>query len=307
MRSFRGAALAAALGLWVTSATAADPRPAEPAGRPTDSTRAADALKKKAEENWETAGAGKFVTHETKHFLLLAPEALQKRLDAAGVLLEKHHDLAKNALKFDLKEENKGEVLPGRVTAYLFGEREHFTGFVRRIERRRLLPEETGSYSAADDDLHVAVSPPRERQGSPVEVQAAEQAAALLLARRAGVRTPLPDWLTSGFGRATYYRAAPRERAVLNERGYAARWSRSHGAGEIWEGRVNADEAAALDGSLVDFLAYGPGAAKFPAFVAGFAPGENMQRKTTGQAFEAAGLKPDRVARSWKTWAANPR
>ena len=195
MRSFRGALLIVALSA---------------ASRAT----AADELKKKAEANWESVGGGKAALHETKHFLICAPEAMAKKLKDVGDLLEKHHDKAKEALKFDIKEEDKGEVLPGKVVVYLFGEREAFTAFVRRIEARRLLPEETGSFLAADDKLHVAVSPPRGKDGLPIEIQACEQAASLLLARRAGVRTPLPDWVSSGFGRATYYRVATTDKAV---------------------------------------------------------------------------------------------
>jgi hypothetical protein len=202
-----------------------------------------------------------------------------------------------------LKEEDKGEVLPGRVAVYLFAEREHFTAFVRRIEARRLLPEETSSFQAADDKLHVAASPPRNKQGWPVEIQAGEQVASLLLARRAGVKTPLPDWLASGFGRATYYRVAPRDKLVLADRQFAANLSRKRQPSDIWDGKIDADEADALQGSLVDFLAYGPASRVFPKMVTSFAPEENMERKTALQAFDAAGLKPDRIAKSWKAWA----
>ncbi len=286
MRSFRGLVLAAVLGLM--GAATAD---------------AADELKKKAEANWETVGAGKPAVVETKHFLILAPESMDKRLKEVGEMLEKHHDKAKDGLKFEMKEDDKGEVLPGKVTVYLFGEREHFTAFVRRIESRRLLPEETGSYMADDAKLHVAASPPRSKQGLPVEIQGCEQAASLMLARRAGVRTILPEWLTAGFGRATYYRVAPRDKAVLADRSVAATLSRKRWGNDIWDGKIAADEADALQGSLVDFLAYGPAASVFPKFVTGFQPEENVEKKTTGQAFDAAGLKPDKVAKSWKAWA----
>lgn len=294
MRSFRKPALA--LLLVLAGVASAD-----------DSANSSDELKKKAQASWEAVGGGKPALHETKHFLLAAPEAMARRLPDAGQLLEKHHDKAKEALQFEVKEEDKGEVLPGKVVVYLFGERDHFKAFVRRIEGRRLLPEETGSFQADDNKLHVAVSPPSSRQGFPVEIQACEQAASLLLARRAGVRTRVPDWLVSGFGRATYYRVAPRDKAVLADRALAAKLARKHGAAEIWDGKIAADEADALQGSLVDFLAYGPGARAFPKLVAGFAPEENMQGKTVAQAFSAADLKPDLVAQRWKRWAATAR
>jgi hypothetical protein len=268
---------------------------------------AADEAKKKAEANWEAVGGGSLAFHETKHFLVCTPEALSKRLKDVGPLLEKHHDKAREALRFELKEEDKGEVLPGRVIVYLFSERDQFTAFVRRIEGRRLLPEETASFGASDDKLHIAASPPRARQGLPVEIQACEQVASLLLARRAGVRTPLPDWLVAGFGRATYYRVVPRDKAVLEDRKLAANFARKHSANDIWDGKVDADESNALQGSLADYLAYGPAARGFPKFVAGFVPEENVQSKTTTQAFAAARIKPELIAQGWKTWAMTPR
>ncbi len=271
-----------------------------------DEAKSVDARKKQAEANWAMVSDVPATRYESKHFLLLAPEAMAKRLKSVSELLEKHHDKAKEVLKFEIKSDD-GEVLPGKVIVYLLGEREQFKAFVRRIERRRLQPDETSSMQAADDKLHIVVAPLAMRNGVPVEVQAGEQVAALMLARRAGIRTPLPDWLVSGFGRATYYRVAARDKTVVAERALAAKLSRKHGAEEIWDGKLAADEATVLQASLVDFLAFGPGTRAFPKFVAGFTPEENRERKTTGQAFESAGLKPDRVASGWKTWTATAR
>src|SRR5579871_183256 len=199
MRTFTGLVLAVAVG----GALARGADPAE------DAKARVVQQKKKAEENWETAGAGDFAHLETKHLLLYAPQAAEKQLKGLGALLEKHYDLAWGALGFDEKKDE----LPGKVTVYLFTGREPFTAFLRRVEKRRVMPEDEGSYSAADDDLHAAAGPPR-KGAFPVEAMAGEQIAALLLARKAGKSTPLPSWLTSGFGRATYYRTAPGTRAV---------------------------------------------------------------------------------------------
>lgn len=291
MRSFSGALLAVAVAVAVAGAAGADPE------------SSASELRKKAEAHWANVEAGKSATHETKHFVLLASEGMAGKLKDVGELLEKQHDKAKEALKFEPKEDDKGEVLPGKVAVYLFPERSNFTSFVRRIEARRLLPEETGSFQASDDKLHVAVGPPRGKQGWPVEMQAAQEVASLMLQRRAGTRTPLPEWLVTGFGRATYYRVAPRDKLVLADRGLAANLSRKRNPADIWDGKTDADEADALAGSLADFLAYGPGEKAFPKFVMGFTPEENQPRRTTGQAFQAADLKPDKVAAGWKKFA----
>jgi hypothetical protein len=284
MRTFGGVLLALAL------------VGAEPAEDP--AARAA-AQKKKAEANWETAEAGDFASHETRHLLLIAPKAMENSLKGSGVVLEKEFELAWGALKF----EDKKEALPGKVTVYLFGSREPFAAFVRRVEKRRVMAEDEGSFSAADDDLHAAAGPPR-RAGLPAEAAGGEQLAGLLLQRKAGRLTPLPAWLVSGFGRATYYRAAPSARGVIEDRRQAARLARVRGAADVWNGTADAAEMDVLAGSLVDFLAYGPGAGKFAAFVTGFQPGENMDSRTPAQAMEAAGWKGDVIDQRWRAWAA---
>ncbi len=289
MRTFSGMVLAVVLG--GVASNGADPA---------DDVKARVAeQKKQAEGNWETAGAGEFAHLETKHLLIYAPEAMDKQLKGLGALLEKQYDLAWRALGLEEKKDD----LPGKVTVYLFASREAFTAFVRRVEKRRVMAEDEGSYSAADDDLHAAAGPPR-KGGFPVEAMAGEQVAALLLARKAGKNTPLPSWLTSGFGRATYYRAAPATKAVLDDRKLASKLARVRSAADVWNGTADAAEMDALAGSLVDFLAYGPLADKFPSFVVGFQPGENMDSRTAAQALEAAGLKGDVIDQRWKAWAA---
>jgi hypothetical protein len=288
MRNFSGVLLVVAL-------VGAAARSADPAEDP--KARVAE-QKKKAEANWETARAGEFAHLETKHLLLYAPQAWEKQLPNLGAVLEKQFDLAWKALQF----EDKKDDLPGKVTVYLFAVREPFTTYLRLVAKRRVRAEDEGAFSAADDDLHAAAGPPR-KGGFPVEALAGEQIAGLLLARKAGKNTPLPAWLLSGFGRATYCRAVPTSKAVLDDRKRAARLARSRSAADVWNGTADAAEMDILAGSVVDFLAYGPGYRKFPSFVVGFQPGENMDSRTAAQAMEAAGLKGETIDRAWKAWA----
>jgi hypothetical protein len=288
MRTFSGVLLMVVLGGVAGRGT-------EPAEDP--KARVAE-QKKKAEANWQTVEAGAFAHLETKHLLVYAPQAWEKQFPTLGTALEKQFDLAWGALQFA----DKTDDLPGKVTVYLFAEREPFTAFVRRVEKRRVRPEDEGTFSAADADLHAAAGPPR-KGGFPVEAMAGEQIAGLLLTRKAGKNTPLPSWLMSGFGRATYCRAYPNTKVVLDDRKRAARLARSRSAADVWNATADAADMDTLAGSLVDFLAYGPGAAKFPSFVVGFQPGENMDSRTAAQAMEAAGLKGDVIDRRWKAWA----
>jgi hypothetical protein len=260
------------------------------------------AQKKAADANWQLLDLGEPVRHETEYLLIYAPEAYQRRLKDGGALLEKQYQTARKALQVDPKDERWWE---GKLTVYLFAEREHFTTFVRRVEKRRLEAGESGSYQVADDLPHVAAGPPRSKLEPSVEVTAAEQLAAAVLHRKAGARVPLPDWVLSGFGRATYWRTVPASAGP--GRAQAAKLIKAgRTAQDVW-GSLDADEAAVLQASLADFLAYGPGASKFVDFVTAYEPAENMERKTTEQALMAVNLKVDALNRSWQTWALRGR
>jgi len=258
--------------------------------------------KKAAEANWGLLELGEPAKHETAHLLLYGPAAYEKRLKDWGALLEKQYETARKGLGLDPNDE-KG--LPGKPAVYLFAEREPFTTFVRRVEKRRLDAGESGTYDVSGDLPHVAAGPPRAKGEPGVEVQAAQQLAAAMLHRKVGPKVPVPDWVLSGFGRATYGRTVPAAGAA--DRAQAARLVRAgRTAMDVW-GNLDADEANVLQASLVDFLAYGPGASKFQAFVAAFEPGENMEKKTTMQALDAVSLKADALNRAWQTWVLRGR
>ena len=262
-----------------------------------DAADKTSARKKTAEAAWTAAEAGDFSHLETTHLLIYAPKDWQKRLKDLGTLLEKHYDQAKGALAFD----NKKDAMPAKATVFLFANREHFGAFVRRVEKRRLESGDTASYDASDDALHVAVGPPRSKTDLNTEGQAGEQLAELLLARKAGLKTILPGWLVEGFGRATYYHALGGAKTTA-DRQKAAAWSAKVYAKDVWTGAVDAEAAPALQGSMTDYLAYGPGSSKFSAFLKGFLPEDNVEKKTTEQALDSAGFTVDQLERAWKSW-----
>ena len=256
------------------------------------------AQKKTAEANWAQLEGGELGTAETTHLLLFAPKAMEKRLKELGISLEKHYATARKALDFDAKR----EPWEGKLTVYLLADREQFTAFIRRIERRRLEAEEAGSYSVDQDPAHVAASPPRSKIDPPVEIQAAEQIASALLARRAGKQVEVPAWVVAGFGRATVWRSNPT--AYGKERSQAAGLvgKNKSTAMDVWGNTLAATDATLLRASLVDYMAYGSYAAKFPAFIEGFRPEENQTNRTTAQALEAAGITAGRLDQTWRNW-----
>lgn len=253
-----------------------------------------------AEENCKLLELGEVIFHETKYLRLCAPKELDPGPTACGELLEKARTLAAKSL--GLKEEES--AWPGKLTVYLLPGREQFASFVRRVERRRLEPDEVGSFAVVGEAPHIAVSPPRAKTDLPVEMQAVAQVAAALMARKAGSGVIVSGWLQEGFGRATVWRVAGTNRALLGERRQAARLVQSgKTAPEVWDNQLDVETACVLRASLADYLAYGPGRARFPAIVEGFKPGEGQQQRGTGEALQAAEVTPDRLNAVWRRWA----
>ncbi|HMF13746.1 MAG TPA: hypothetical protein VKE94_15615 [Gemmataceae bacterium] len=259
-----------------------------------------DRQRKAARDNWASLEAGAGASHETDHLLIQAPKTMDRRLKEIGGNLEKSYGLAVKALQID-----KDQAWPGKLTVYLLPQREQLATFVRRVESRRLEDEESGSHGGEKDLPHAAASAARAKTDLALEHQAAAQVAAALLQRKAGDKVPLPDWLVLGFGRATAWRAAPADKSLLDERRLAKALiaGKKHAAADVWDGTLEAEEAGVLRASLGEFLAYGPGAAKFPAIARGFKPGENQDSRTFLQALESAGLDPKAIEARWGPWA----
>jgi hypothetical protein len=263
-----------------------------------DKGKAVAQQKKAALDAWKAMELGEPAHAETEHLLIYAPKAMAPRLKAVGTQLEKYHEHAAKALNLDPKN-----AYPGKVTVYLFASKDDVTTFARRIEKRRPMSGETASYLAEDDQLHAAAAPAAGKLAPPVEARAGEMVACVLLQRKAKPRTQLPEWLTQGFGRATSYKALGNGvRWVSEERKQARALVRRHSASDVWDGKVEGEELMPLQASLAEFLSYGVGAARFEKLLAGFAPGEDMESKTTAQAIESSGVTVDRVNKTWKAW-----
>ncbi len=274
-----------------------------PVGLADDPADKLAAQKKTAAENWDEIGSGQAAHIETAHLLVYAPRSYEKRLKEIGANLEKYYEQARKSLGYE-----KEPPWSGKMAVYLIPDRDDFTRFVRRVEKRRVEAEDAGSHWVEGDFPHAAGGPPRARTDPIVEVQAGEQLATALLVKRAGTKTPLPGWLMSGFGRATGYRVRTGEKAVIEERRKAAALVRKgHRVQEVWGATLEADDAPILEASLAEFLAYGPLQARFTALLAAFQPEENQDKKTAEQALQGLNLAVDRLNARWREWAVTGR
>jgi hypothetical protein len=263
-----------------------------------DKGRAVTAQKKAAEEAWKAMDVGEAAHAETKHLLIFAPRAMEPRLKAVGALLEKYHDAAAKAVNLDEKD-----AYPGKIAVFLFAARDTLPTFVRRVEKRRPESGETATFGAKDDELHAAAAPGAGKIAAPVEARAGEMVAAVLIRRKAKVTTPLPEWLTHGFGRATSYKVLGTTAKWVNEERKAARaLVRKYSAWDVWGGKVEGDDAEPVRASLAEFMTYGFGPARLEKLLTGFLPGENMDSRTTAEAVESTGLTTEKVGKAWKAW-----
>ena len=233
--------------------------------------------------------------HETAHFLLYGPVPFTpKQLKDLGTALEAGQTQARKALELDRNE----ELWSGKLAVYLFDDSRQLHSFMRAVAKKRPDPDDLGFFALRGNEPFVAAGPGKDRYDPTPQQQAGEQLAAAMLTRKAG--KDVPDWVLSGFGRATVWRAAPAARATREQRALARRLVLAgRTAMEVWGGSLKAAEAGVLQGSLVDYLAYGPGKRSFAPLLEGY-KSVTAQKKTTADALRAAHLDPDRLNLVWR-------
>lgn len=258
-----------------------------------------EATKVLATELWNKLNAGPVHVVESKKVILAMPKAMEAKARDITASLEKHQDLAMKQMGFT------GENPPwnGRILVLVLPEREHFAGFVRRVGKRSPQKDENSSYGYVDGIPHLAVGPPRGKDAFTQEAEAAIKMGGAVLRARAGEKTPLPDWVPDGFGLAVHWRVlggvnknvqASRRKVMLASRNVKA-------LSDFWT-TADASVAPVLQASLMEYIAFGPHAAKVESFVKAFSPDDNGDSKSPEQAMETATIIPGQVMASWRNW-----
>lgn len=258
-----------------------------------------DAQKAAALANWKkTFEKGNPPHVETANFLVYGT-VQGKELQMVADNLEKQFGLARKALDME-----KEPAWTGKLAVYLFTDRDQFKMFLRRVERRLAAAEDVASLEIKGDTPHIAASPSKEKGDFGVDGLAGEQVAAALLTKKAGGSPP--DWLADGFGRATVLQTLPKNELAI-QRGKAKRelTAKKIPAKDVYNGNIrNADEAAVLRASLVEYLAYSGKTQVFPQFVNNLRPrGENMdQIPSVEDALKSVNVAPDQLSAKWQAW-----
>jgi hypothetical protein len=247
-----------------------------------------------ADEIAKSLQLSSIVTQETKNLIVLGtlPDA---KLKALAATLEKQYATGVKALQFA----NDDPPWPGKIAVYVFGDRADFRSFARQVEKRSPDEAELGSFRLGDETPHVAAGPGKGKDAPTPEVQAGYQLAAALLATRAK-NVPLPEWLVTGFGKATAAHAAGttaggRKRAARN---LGLRFK----ASDAWNEMAPAEARQVLAQSVADFIFYGKGVAKPVDFLNGFRPDDEKPKKTAVDALSASQLTPEQFDVSYRRW-----
>jgi hypothetical protein len=119
---------------------------------------------------------------------------------------------------------------------------------------------------------------------------------------RAGSGAKLPGWVRDGFARAATARAEPKLYAGERAKIRAAGADRGRRLADVWGGEGKDPEYLAA--SLMDYLAFGPEAAKLLALLKAFTPGEDGNPPAAPAALEAAKIDAKALEVAWKKWAA---
>ena len=251
--------------------------------------------------NLKKANIDKPTAVETDGFLIVG-SLPEEKAKALGEVLEKTTKLARKALKYDDKE----TAWKGKLTVYYLPDNAEFKALMRRAFQQP--PEGVYANLRAEPPLLVD---PADAPGKPSDADlytntAARIAGEHLKAKGTGAQN-VPDWLRDGFGRATALRAE----GTTSKRYLAYRAQARTAAGkvalkDVW-GESKLPGGDALATAFAEYLAYGPGAVKFPMFLDGLKPTENVAEPTIPQGLDAAGWKEKdlpMLEAAWKKWVA---
>jgi hypothetical protein len=272
----------------------------------------ADVLKKQkatADDQIKTAKLGKVATVETES-LLVYSTLTEDKLKPIAEYAEKVFDTTCATLKYD----DKKKPFPGKLAVFVLADRtKEYVPFVKLVEQRsgKIDAEESFSMRLRGDEPGVTVSLASSTKFSEAALreETGKTIAAAVLDMKAGapaVPFSLPTWLQDGFARAMQYKTEPTGKAAQAHRTkVAALFTKAKiatfTASDTWADAKNTNTAT-LQTSLVEYMVFGPEAAKFEKVLNGFKPSDENRDPNSMTALTGAEWKPEDLDVVWKKW-----
>ena len=256
--------------------------------------------RKVAETNLGTAGLKKGVIVESDNLILCSalPEARGKVVSGA---LEKVYKTGRKGLQFDAKE----EAWKGKLAVYFFPTRLEYNQFLRLVAGEK--PGTPYAIGIRSDEPYIVGGGDVGEKAKDTEIVAelGPVIGAALLLSKTGPSTPVPGWVKNGFGRAVTLRSeGPNGKRFVDYKIEAKKTilsgTKPVTVADIWGSeRPDGDVLAT---NLMDYMAFGPGAANFSKFLTSLKPDENDNAPSITTALESAGWKWEALDAAWKKW-----
>lgn len=265
--------------------------------------------KEKARANWKRVYEDQPAVHvETESFLFYASKTFDReQLKEWGATYDELLKETRKALA--LEGDGKKPMWLGKMAIYLFEDRRDYNSFVRGVLKKRPQDVGTGAYSLRTEEAFVTATKPTSKDEPSVDVSTADQLITAIFQKFAGENNAIPDWVMQGFVTATTWRTADNEmlkkKTEADRKKVLALLNRkpARSCKEIFGGTVSGEDAYLLRGSLIEYLAYGPDADKFPALLKAFRPEmPNQGPKPIDAVLATIKLYPEKLDRVWINW-----
>jgi hypothetical protein len=271
-----------------------------PAVRADEREELAAKQKETALKHLTKAGVANPAVVETADLLVAGgfPEA---KLKTMGDAVQKYYTAAFKALKFEMTDSPP----KGKLTIYFFPERKQYILFVGEVQSgERVDKDERSHMDARGNDPYVAVTVLPGEKPIDLEAEASAQVPVALLQCKAGPAT-LPYWMKEGFARATQMRNDPKlagERAKLRKMLYETKVNPSkYKAADAWAPGAE-PEKKLLAAGVMDYFAYGPGAAALPKLLGGLRDEGTGAPPKFDEALKSADLDADKLDKALKKY-----
>lgn len=260
-----------------------------------------------AGEYAQLAGMQGVVVQQAEAITVALPPSLSKQMSSVIASVNRYHAAALKGTGRQVSD-----FWSKRLVVVVFTERNQFASHVRRVEKRSFDSADRVSIVVGEDQPAVGLwlETPNTRTGVPpsVEIQVGEKVAAAVLARVAGAKNPVPDWLPVAFGRATSFQAAgPNGRSYLAEIRRNAQLYTRNQQEPPWNAKLEGIQTQSAQAAFAYWVTFGPKAGKMGDLAKQFVPEENQERVEFPVALQKAQLSGDQVLGSWRDWVAGWR
>jgi hypothetical protein len=260
-----------------------------------------EAQKKTALDYWKDVfDAEKPNVAETAHFLMVGGKPGKdhaKELARIGGDLEQQYVKACTVLKMD----KNPAPWKGKLTVFIVSEADKYPRMIRGLERRKADDDETGSSDGLGNFPYVVACAGKLPSDLGATGNAGAHMVALVMTFK--VKTPLPEWLNEGFGRATVLHVwAGTALAGDRKKASAIVTKSNRTVDDIFNGNLTPNEQSYLRGSIVDYLAYSGRTAKFLPFLEGFRADANGNPGTVQTALKNANITSADLTANWQKY-----